>query len=626
VITLDLFTCGENPLLPVVPKLEELFGVPRSDEEEEVWKRNNEGDDSNDDDGKVFTLWSHELRGFRHSDPYGSTSKANYLDSKSDLASWVITPLDMKVKKEVVATNSEFHRIDIWEVLGHEDGPSYEDALKFNLTEGDPRWLTAEIASPNRILFINGSLQSMKDHEKEYHESLVQPAMFTHPNPKTVAIIGGGEGATIREVLKHNTVEKIVVIELDELMIEIAREHLPYMSNCTDIVDVADNCFDDERVELIIEDAKKWFLERYGDEAETETTAKAETEEAIKFDVIILDAFEPQNNRGMHNNPQFINALVKSLSDDGTVAIPLGEGHTIHDPRASLSSYAPREKFMQLLEQNDQMQNGAMFVYEEAHTGYDVPSAFLTVCKSSTCRDLWYAEAMVLDYDINMRMRETKSHKPILMHFDGATQHSFQIPPRAWEEVYCRRDPRPFECDYRGLDLTKELFEVDMEDEEQSSFEIVVENVEGDEGVEVTSVYAKKDMPKGSYIMPSDLAASFTIAEYTHESLKANTDIKNTGDVSVIENFLAYVEKHGHKTMSDGRKLSYVEVGASFMIRRSSDMDEVNVGRWMPEYPTGKQPVYSPVYDRHMVSFDLFLVASKDIKKGDEIVKPENLW
>lgn len=274
---------------------------------------------------------------------------------------------------------------------------------------------------------------------------------------------------------------------------------------------------------------------------------------------------------------------------------------------------------MTLLEKD----SGAMFVYEEAHTGFEVPSAFLVACKSTNCRDLWYADAMVLDYAIDVRLRKTVSSEPILMHFDGATHHSFQIPPRAWEEVYCRRDPVPFECDYRHLDLTKELFEVDLEDEDENSFDIVVDEESGEQ---VTAVYANEDMPKGSYIMPSELAASFTIAEYTHNSLKSNVEVQGTGDVSVIENFLAYIEKHGHKTMSDGRTLSYVEVGASFMIRRSSNPEEVNVGRWMPGHPSGKQPVYSPVYDRHLVSFDVFLVATKDIKEGDEIVKPENLW
>jgi len=69
--------------------------------------------------------------------------------------------------------------------------------------------------------------------------------------------------------------------------------------------------------------------------------------------------------------------------------------------------------------------------------------------------------------------------------------------------------------------------------------------------------------------------------------------------------------------------LTYVEIGASALIRKSSDTKEANIGRWMPNK---SRPVYSPVYDRHTTSLDVFLVATRDIKEGEEIVKPENLW
>ena len=455
----------------------------------------------------------------------------------------------------------------------------------------------------------------MSHFEQEYFESLVHPAMFTHPKPVHVAIVGGAEGAAVREVLKHNTVESITTIELDALLLEIAHEYLPFMSDCSDIPGVAGNCFDDERVNLVIEDAKTWFLDRFGENPTKESSV-------AKFDIIIIDTLEPQNNKRMFNDEAFLKALVNSLGDDGVIAAGIGESHTIHDPKASVSSYKSRETFMEILENNQEI--GAMFVYEESHTGHEKPNSFLTVCKNVKARDLWYAEALVIDYQISIRTKETKSLKPILTHFDGATQHLFQIPPRAWQEVYCRREPMPFECDYRGLDLSKEMFNMYIDDDDSSSFEIAYG--EDDDGEQTTKIIAKVDIPKGSYIMPNDLAASFTIAEHTHNNLKENSQIKNTGDVSVINNFLDFIENHGHETISDGSTLRYVEVGASFMIRKSSNEEEGNVERWMPKYPSGKQPVYSPVYDRHMVSFDVFLVASKDIKKGEEIVKPENLW
>ena len=436
--------------------------------------------------------------------------------------------------------------------------------------------------------------------------------MMAHPEPINVAVIGGGEGATIRELLKYESVQSITMVELDPLIVDISRKYLPFMNDCSDIVDVAENCFDDARVNLIIEDGATWFMDRFGAEA---------TKQSDKFDVVILDTDTMLENpvNSIFKN-EVLHAIMNSLKDNGTFACDLGDPHNIHDPRAEFAGFAKREAFMKTLEENA----GAMFVYEEAHNGGEKPNAFLTLCKSANCRDLWYADAMVIDYEIGVRMRRTKSDKPILHHFDGGTHYLFQIPPRAWEEVYCRRYPRPFECDYRGLDLNKELFEMDVENEENSPFKVNIEEDENDQ--EITSVYSQVDIPKGSYIMPSDVAASFTISEYTHNKLKSNVEIMDTGDVSVIQRFLDFIDDHGHKTMSHGSTLKYVEVGASSLIRKSENVEEVNVGRWMPTHPSGKQPVYSPVYDRHMVSYDVFLVATRDIKKGDEIVKPDDLW
>jgi S-adenosylmethionine decarboxylase proenzyme len=78
VITLDLFTCGSKPLLPAVPLMENLFGVPAKG-------------------GKVRSRWSHELRGFRSEE----AKKKNYLDGSSDLSLWVLSPLEMYSKEQI---------------------------------------------------------------------------------------------------------------------------------------------------------------------------------------------------------------------------------------------------------------------------------------------------------------------------------------------------------------------------------------------------------------------------------------------------------------------------------------------------------------------------------------------
>ncbi|EEC49072.1 predicted protein, partial [Phaeodactylum tricornutum CCAP 1055/1] len=74
-----------------------------------------------------------------------------------------------------------------------------------------------------RVLYLDNVVQSRLLGETAYHESLVHPAMFSHQNPRRVAIIGGGEGAALREVLKHRTVEMVTMLEIDEAMVNASR-------------------------------------------------------------------------------------------------------------------------------------------------------------------------------------------------------------------------------------------------------------------------------------------------------------------------------------------------------------------------------------------------------------------
>ena len=99
-----------------------------------------------------------------------------------------------------------------------------------------------------------------------YHESLVHPALLAHPNPRSVYIGGGGEGSTAREVLRHRSVERCVMVDIDADVVRFCREHLPENAAA----------FADSRLELIIDDAKG-VLER----------------EKSGFDVIIMDLDDP---------------------------------------------------------------------------------------------------------------------------------------------------------------------------------------------------------------------------------------------------------------------------------------------------------------------------------------------
>ncbi len=100
-------------------------------------------------------------------------------------------------------------------------------------------------------LFLDGQLQSTEDDEALYHELLVQPAMLRHPEPRDVLILGGGEGASLREVLIHASVGSATMVDLDGELVELCREHLEVMHQ---------GAFDDPRARIVIGDGRA-FLE-----------------------------------------------------------------------------------------------------------------------------------------------------------------------------------------------------------------------------------------------------------------------------------------------------------------------------------------------------------------------------
>ena len=141
--------------------------------------------------------------------------------------------------------------------------------LKKVLASTQSKWQTVDVVDLEcfgRALMIDGLIQSCQIDECVYHECLVHPALLMHACPKTVYIGGGGEGSTAREVLRHSTVERCVMVDIDEDVVNFCREHLPENKEA----------FADPRLELVIDDAKAVL--------ENSPTG---------FDVIIMDLDDP---------------------------------------------------------------------------------------------------------------------------------------------------------------------------------------------------------------------------------------------------------------------------------------------------------------------------------------------
>lgn len=306
VITLDLFTCGGGLLIPSLPSIQELFGVPQVP-----------GPDENEEDMPVPTmLWSHKLRGFREGFAPGYVRSKNPLDGS--LGRYVLGKLDFDMKRPLLSTKTDIQSVNIYEVMEPKsrDANSYQMSL-LNGREATYESTYPESFGPDKILFLDGIIQSTLYGDAPYHESIVHPAMITHRDPKRVAIIGGGEGATLREVLKYKSVKEVVILEIDEELVKICAEYMPEWSDCTDIEGTdAKSCFEDSRARVIFVDAFRWMIDNF------DSVAGGETED--KFDVIIMDALDPNTSveiaGGLYNDTSFVDSLFNGLTEAGVVS------------------------------------------------------------------------------------------------------------------------------------------------------------------------------------------------------------------------------------------------------------------------------------------------------------------
>ncbi len=175
--------------------------------------------------------------------------------------------------------------------------------IKEVLYSGQTQFQSIEIirtGSYGKCLVLDGKIQSSDFDEFIYHEALVQPAMVTHSCPETVFIAGGGEGATLREILSHNTVKKAVMIDIDKEVIAACKKYFP---------DYSRGAFEDERTELHHTDARD-YLVRCGE----------------AFDIVIIDLTEPieEGPAYLLYTREFYQLVRERLTANGIISVQAG--------------------------------------------------------------------------------------------------------------------------------------------------------------------------------------------------------------------------------------------------------------------------------------------------------------
>lgn len=150
-----------------------------------------------------------------------------------------------------------------------------------------------------RVLLLDGVTQVAERWEYRYHEPMVHPALIAHPDPRRVLVIGGGDGAILRELLRYRSLESVDMVELDETVLRFSRERLGHINR---------GALDDPRLRLHVGDGRA-FVE--GLEA--------------SHDVVIMDMIDPSLPSRFLYTREFFRSVARSLRGEAGIFVMHGE-------------------------------------------------------------------------------------------------------------------------------------------------------------------------------------------------------------------------------------------------------------------------------------------------------------
>jgi spermidine synthase len=149
-----------------------------------------------------------------------------------------------------------------------------------------------------KLFRLDGFNMTSEKDEFVYHENLIHPALTAHIAPKKVLIIGGGDGGSSEEALKHPSVEQVTMVEIDGDVIQVAKEHFRAVHN---------GAFDNPKLRVVVDDGMKYVRE---------------TQE--KFDLIALDLNDPMGPAEALYSTEFFQQLRTALAPGGALALHIG--------------------------------------------------------------------------------------------------------------------------------------------------------------------------------------------------------------------------------------------------------------------------------------------------------------
>lgn len=141
-----------------------------------------------------------------------------------------------------------------------------------------------------RMLVLDGIVQTTVKDEFVYHETMAHTAAFAHKNPENALVVGGGDGGVVRELLKHKSIKKIVLCEIDGRVVELSKKYLPEISSG----------LNDQRCETVIGDGIKYVHDHKNE-----------------FDLIFVDSTDPFGAAEGLFGGSFYREIFEALKEDG---------------------------------------------------------------------------------------------------------------------------------------------------------------------------------------------------------------------------------------------------------------------------------------------------------------------
>ncbi|KAB8338788.1 hypothetical protein FH972_021733 [Carpinus fangiana] len=178
------------------------------------------------------------------------------------------------------------------QVLHHEKS-KYQDVLVF------------ESSNHGTVLVLDNVIQCTERDEFSYQEMITHLAMNSHPNPKKVLVVGGGDGGVLREVVKHESVEKAILCDIDEAVPRVSKKYLPAMAVG----------FEHPSTETFIGDGFKFLADRKNE-----------------FDVIITDSSDPEGPAESLFQKPYFQLLHDALREGGVITTQGSENQWLHLP------------------------------------------------------------------------------------------------------------------------------------------------------------------------------------------------------------------------------------------------------------------------------------------------------